>query len=388
MPYAEWYLNTLKIPGSPTSGYHTKTFGKDFDYYHFIKPFNDGLGKWNPQTMAAQLQSFGARYVVLTAKHHDGFTLWPSRVPNYNFPASQPAVSVDIVGELTKAVRSEGMRMGIYYSGGLDWSFNKVPITDLSHLWTSTPEGSDYCAYADAHVKELINNYLPDVLWNDIGYPQAGNLEMLLANYFFQVPEGTVNDRWKRWGKYEGDFKTPEYSKFDSITPFKWETCRGIGFSFGYNQLEDASHYLKSSEIIRLLIDVVSKNGNLLLNIGPQADGTIPDIQLNNLKEVGNWLRINGEAIYDSEPWKVAGTNTEHGEEVRFTTKANTLFLFVLDAVNANEIRINLSQLPKIGRVVSLADQKEVAFSQKGNTLTLQTGKKAANTAFKLEVAQ
>lgn len=189
MPYSEWYLNTLKISGSPTQEHHSKTYGINFDYYDFITIFNEQIKTWDPDLMTKQFKSFGAKYIVLTAKHHDGFTLWPSRIPNYNFPSNQPPVSRDIIGELTKTIKRQGLKMGIYYSGGLDWSFNKVPITDLKDLWTATPEGADYSSYADSHFKELVNNYLPDIIWNDIGYPQGGNLEVLLANYFFQVPE-------------------------------------------------------------------------------------------------------------------------------------------------------------------------------------------------------
>jgi len=385
MPYAEWYLNTLKIPGSPTQEYHNKTFGKNFDYYDFIKSFNEQIKLWDPQLMAEQIKSFGAKYVVLTSKHHDGFTLWPSSIHNYNFPTNQPQVSRDIVGELTRAIKGLGLKMGIYYSGGLDWSFNKAPIMDLKDLWTATPEGADYSYYADSHIKELINNYLPDIIWNDVGYPLGGNLEVLLANYFSQVPEGTVNDRWKRWDKYNGDFKTPEYSVIDSITPFKWETCRGIGFSFGYNQLEDTNQYLKSSEIINLLIDVVSKNGNLLLNIGPKADGSIPSIQMKILTEVGNWLRKNGEGIYGSKPWKEFGSVGKNGEEIRYTCKNNDIYVFVLREVKKNEITISSKYFPKVSTIRLLADNQKIDFEQNGQEIKIYSEKITENSCLKLE---
>ncbi len=328
MPYAEWYLNTLKIEGSPTQQYHYDTYGKDFDYYDFIPEFNQALQNWNPREMADIIQKSGAKYTVLTTKHHDGFTLWPSRVVNTNFPPDQPEVTRDVVAELTGAAREKGLKMGLYYSGGLDWSFNKVPVTHLRHVFTGVPQGADYAAYVDAHYKELINSYQPDVLWNDIGYPRLGNLETILANYFFQIPKGTVNNRWQRKAEnYYGDFITPEYSKLDSITPFKWETCRGIGFSFGYNQLEGEEEYMNAREVVHLLIDIVSKNGNLLLNIGPKADGSISELQKQVLFAVGQWLGKNGEAIYDTRPWEIADYYAADSIKVSFTQKENELFV-------------------------------------------------------------
>src|ERR1019366_8542748 len=120
--YAEWYLNTLRIQGSPTWKHHIETYGKDFDYYAFIPMFNKSVSKWKPEVWAALFQRPGARYVVLTTKPHDGFTLWPSGVKNPKRSGPLSA-SRDLVGDLTGAVRAAGMKMGLYYSGGLHWTF-------------------------------------------------------------------------------------------------------------------------------------------------------------------------------------------------------------------------------------------------------------------------
>ena len=380
-PYAEWYLNTLKIPGSPTQEYHKKTYGEEFDYYDFIPLFNQAVTNWKPEAMAEQIKASGAKYVVLTSKHHDGFTLWPSRVLNYNFPTDQAQVDRDLIGELAKEVRRQNLKMGIYYSGGLDWSFNKVPVTHLKHVWTGKPQGADYCAYADAHLKELIYNYKPDVLWNDIGYPKNGDLKTLLANYFFLVPEGTVNNRWDRKPDFNGDFITPEYSKLDSITPFKWETCRGIGFSFGYNQLESEEEYMSSKKIIELLIDIVSKNGNLLLNIGPKADGTIPEKQLEALSEVGKWLKTNGEGIYGTQPWKMFGLTLENNTKIHFTQKENTVYVFVSENIPEKEVKIPFSTKEMIKSIDLLGFSGKTDWKQKGEDLILQMPERSNKTA-------
>src|SRR6266436_2886487 len=120
-PYAEWYLNSIRLKESATYKHHVETYGADFDYYRFAETFNKQVQQWRPDTWADLFQKTGARYVVLTTKHHDGFTLWPSRVPNPKRPAGLQ-VKRDLVGEFTTAVRGKGLKMGLYYSGGLDWT--------------------------------------------------------------------------------------------------------------------------------------------------------------------------------------------------------------------------------------------------------------------------
>ncbi len=163
-PYAEWYLNTLRITGSPTYEHHIKTYGKNYDYYEFAKPFNEAVANWDPNTWASLFQKTGARYVVLTTKHHDGFTLWPSRVPNPKRPGKPVSTSRDLVGDLTKAVRAHGMKMGLYYSGGLDWTFTQDPIRNFGDLMRMVPQSEEYAQYADAHWRELLERYQPIVM--------------------------------------------------------------------------------------------------------------------------------------------------------------------------------------------------------------------------------
>jgi alpha-L-fucosidase len=333
--YAEWYLNTLRIKGSPTYKYHKKNYGLDFNYYRFSETFNKELKKWNPETMAEIFKNTGARYVVLTTKHHDGYTLWPSRVNNNNMTEDAEPVARDIVGELTEAVRSKGMKMGLYYSGGLDWTFNRTPILGIRGLKFTSPHSLEYAVVADAHLRELIEKYQPSVLWGDIYYPDKGNIGGIVADYYNLISDGVINNRWGASGL--SDFSTPEYSKFETIQNEKWESCRGLGYSFGYNQFEDDSHTLSSTELIHLLIDVVSKNGNLLINVGPKPDGTIPAIQLDRLKELGDWMKANGESIYDTKPWHVCAGETDSGKEYRFTQKGENLYLIMFEKPDKEE---------------------------------------------------
>ncbi len=351
-PYAEWYQNSLRLKDSATAGYHARTYGADFHYEQFAPLFNEQIQKWNPDSWADLFVHAGARYVVLVSKHHDGFLMWDSRHKNPRIPNWQAAR--DIAGELTRAVKARGMKMGFYYSSLLDWSFTKRPINSLAELIAGSDTSPEYVTYVEAHWRELIERYDPSILWSDIGYPPGIHLPSLWADFYNRNPEGVVNDRWmqlpkffftppgrfilsqmlKRMGQGEqpkpahADFTTPEYATLDHITTHKWETCRGIGNSFGYNQFEDAGDYQQADDLIRLLADIVSKNGNLLLNVGPMADGSLHPLQVEALNGLGAWLKANGEAIYGTRPWIRFGDALEGGE-VRYTSRADAHYIIV-----------------------------------------------------------
>ena len=178
----------------------------------------------------------------------------------------------------------------------------------------------------------------------------ANTLE-LFADYYNRVPDGVINDRFAtqltapqgRGLQPPGihyDFLTPEYATFDDIVTEKWETCRGISNSFGYNRDDDEDSYLSADEAIRLLIDIVSKNGNLLLNVGPRADGSIHELQRRCLLGLGAWLDVNGEAIHGSRPWTRAESMTRDGIAVRFAQKQTTLYAMLLGTPRETEICI------------------------------------------------
>jgi alpha-L-fucosidase len=368
-PYAEWYWNTLKIADSPTRQYHVKTFGDHITYPDFAAQFNVAAAKWDPAPWADLFTRVGARYVVLVSKHHDGFLLWPSQQRNPFRPDF--CAERDIVGELTEAVRARGLRMGLYYSGGPDWWFEGQTVADVVDMANGIPQSPEYVRYVDAHWRELIERYQPSVLWNDIGFPAKLNVKALYADYYERVPDGVVNDRCiqadvrklasNRIGRailrflverlltssssngipktIHADFTTPEYASLKKIAAHKWETVRGVGYSFGYNQNETAEHMLSIEQLVHMLVDIVSKNGNLLLNLGPMADGTIPPLQLERVEGLGRWLAVNGEAIYSSRPWVEAESQTASGLPVRFTQKDGSLYVILLGKPSETEVR-------------------------------------------------
>ena len=386
-PYAEWYLNTLRIEGSPTQEYHKKKYGEDFSYDDFVDIFNEEIMKWKPSEWAQLFKEAGAKYVVLVTKHHDGFVLWPSKYKNpykENYQASR-----DIVGELSKEVRKLGMRFGVYYSGVLDWSFNPEPIIDNISFLENYNRSPEYIEYANNHWYELIDNYEPMILWNDIAYVPTDAHE-IIAYFYNKTPEGIINDRWRQV-KLEGekfpkihnwDFTTPEYEVFDEIMKKKWETCRGVGNSFGYNRLETEEHYLEPSELIKMLIETVSKNGNLLLNLGPRADGSIPDLQKKAILGMGEWLEINGEAIYGTLPWIKAEGETIDGIELRFTQTEDDLYVHLFEMSLIDDIIIESLELEKNSQIQILGYKKKIKWKQQEKDLLVKIPDDLTLTSF------
>jgi alpha-L-fucosidase len=362
-PYTEWYENSLRFPDSPVAIHHREVYG-DRDYRSFVVDWEAGLASWDPDEWAATFAATGARYVVLVTKHHDGYCLWPTTVDNPRRPGFH--CRRDVVGELGEAVRAHGMRFGVYYSGGLDWTFDDRPMGALSDMIAAIPRG-DYPAYAEAQVRELITRYRPSVLWNDIAWPAGGKeLWPLFADYYAAVPDGVVNDRWMPWNPLAGamrfgparravdagtrkqakrnqglippeppyyDVRTPEYTSFPDIQRRPWECVRGMDQSFGYNAASRPEDFLTREDLLWSFADMVSKNGNLLLNVGPRGvDASIPDEQRLRLRWLGEWLHANEGAIRGTRPWVRPGATTTEGVNVRYTARDEAVYALVEDA--------------------------------------------------------
>ncbi len=351
-PYTEWYQNSIAIDGSPAALHHAEVHaGRPYD--DFVAQFLDGHAGWQADPWADLFRAAGARYVVLVTKHHDGVLLWPSATPNPHKP--RWGSDRDIVGDLASAVRARGLRFGTYYSGGLDWSFGGLPMRDFQQMLAAIPQTEEYVAYVEAHWKELIERYRPDLLWADIGSPEALDLPALFERYYAAVPDGVINNRfdWMRQsvGQVHCDFVTPEYST-KGASNHKWESTRGIGTSFGYNREEGESSYLSPDALVRMFVDVVAHGGNLLLNVGPNGDGTIPFAQAQRVLALGWWLRTNGDAIYGTRPWTRTEGTTAEGHDVRYTTRDGAVFAIVC-GTPASEV-VELDVVPRDGAAVHL----------------------------------
>lgn len=326
--YAEWYGNTVRITGSPTWERHQEIYGTGTSYEDLADLWE--AEAFDADSFVAELVNAGARYIIPTTKHHEGFCLWSTRTTDFNAVRRGPRR--DLIAEIHDATRSAGARFGVYYSGALDWHVSDFPPiesdTDLFRYRRNDARFARYCA---EQLEELIARFSPEVLWNDIEWPDGGKgreeyaVAALLHRYFDSVPDGVVNDRWGV--PYHG-FLTREYSYVADIQEQVWESTRGLGFSFGYNQAEDDRHSLSGAELIRMFVDVVSKNGNLLINVGPRADGSIPELQLAAMRELGAWLRTNGDAVYGTRPWIRCGEET--GVPRAYTSSQDAVHVHVL----------------------------------------------------------
>jgi len=327
--YAEWYGNTVRIAGSPTWERHQRIYGVGTSYEDLADLWR--AEAFDADAFVAELVGAGARYIIPTTKHHEGFCLWDT--PTTPFNAARRGPRRDLVRELHDATRSAGARFGVYYSGALDWHVSDFPpIESDTDLFRHRRHDKQFSRYSAAQLEELIERFSPDVLWNDIEWPDGGkdgdpeSLAALFHRYFEAVPDGVLNDRW---GVPHHGFLTREYSHVPDIMEPVWEATRGLGHSFGYNSDEDAGRSMSGAQLIRLLVDVVSKNGNLLINVGPRADGSIPDIQLAAMRELGRWMSVNGAAVYGTRPWLRAGEPV--GAPLAYTTTGETVHVHLLD---------------------------------------------------------
>lgn len=301
--YAEWYQNGLMNGDSARIKFHQQKFGNR-SYYDLANDFKAEL--YNPDDWAKLFEKSGAKYIVLTSKHHDGFTLWPDKTSDktWGFPWNAGSIGPkrDLLGELFTAVRKTSVHPGMYYSL-YEW-FNP--------LWKKDPK-----QFAANHtwpqMKELVTKYEPDVFWTDGDWDAPASTWKSEEFLAWLYNESNVKDRivtYDRWGSgvrfNHGGVYTPEYQPDLDFESHAWEESRGMGYSYGYNREEDAWDYNSTQSLVIALIDKVSRGGNFLLDIGPDEHGKIPPIMQERLLQTGDWLNVNGEAIYNTRRWKTA----------------------------------------------------------------------------------
>ena len=312
LAYAEWYWNAMtqgkgEKPDPVQAGtwaYHQRQYGADYDYKNFAPQFRAEL--FDPDHWADVFQRSGAKYVVLTSKHHEGFALWPSKEASATWGRPWNSVEIgpkrDLLGDLTKSVRAKGLKAGFYYSL-YEW-YNPLWLTDKPRYIREhmTPQ-----------FKDVVTRYEPSIIFADGEWDlpssewKSPELLAWLFNESKAKDEVVVNDRWGKDSRHKhGGYWTTEYTPGMSDIDHPWEESRGMGFSYGYNRAERLEHYHSGRELVTILVDIVSRGGNLLLDIGPGADGTIPVIMEQRLAEIGAWLKTNGEAIYGTKPFATA----------------------------------------------------------------------------------
>jgi len=375
--YAEWYWQRINGGKDPDEqkvdvnkmfvDHHNKVYGPNFKYQDFAPMFK--AENFNSTKWANIFKDAGAKYVVLTSKHHEGFTLWPSQ-QSWNWNSVDIGPHKDLCGELANAVKAAGLHMGMYYS-----------LYEWFHpIYKTNPE--KYVAeHMIPQLKDLVTNYKPELIYTDGEWDYNSDMwqseKFLACLYNESAVKNTVvvNDRrGKETRSAHGGFYTSEYgnvngadTKTSELAAHPWEEIRGIGTSFGYNRVENLSNYLSSRDLIHMLLNIVANGGNLCLNIGPKPDGTIPVIMQQRLHDIGSWLKINGEAIYGTATWKSKPKATTD-QTVFYTTKGKDLYVL---CNKWEEKSIIVPGVLKAARVTMLGSSAVVKTSFKNGVLTI-----------------
>lgn len=374
--YAEWYGNaiTLKEPNDiqkKFQQFHKDTYGEKFEYSDFASMFKAEC--FNADEWASIFQRSGAKYINLVSKHHDGFTMYKSEyTPFWNSVDIGP--HKDFCAELKTALDKTDVKFGVYHS-----------VYEWEHpLYLKDPE-----EYALKHLipmlKELIEKYQPATLFTDGEWAHPSSVWHSTEFLQWLYNESSVkdfivpNDRWgsETRGKLGGNF-TSEYGYITGESTFGGELakdtydrpneeCRGIGGSFGFNRFETPDDYLSSKELVHMLIDLVSRGSNFLLNVGPTADGRIPVIMQQKLFDIGDWLKVNGEAIYASRMYARSNDNV-----IRYTQSkdGSNIYAFLLK-FPFGEVVLNEIDYDPAFKCELLGSDAEIKVSEKNGKVIL-----------------
>ncbi|GIZ44215.1 hypothetical protein CKM354_000741900 [Cercospora kikuchii] len=391
--YSEWYWCRQHDPNyrTKTYQYHEKTYGKDFNYDQFMANFTDT--GYDPVAWVNLFAAAGARYMVPVTKHHDGFALFNTSPQVSRRSSMYYGPKKDLIGPLLAAAKKyqPHIRRGTYFSmpewynpqyaqyknpdpnwaGGCFGADNVNPYTKAPLEYTGHVQVNDYVTGLQLpQMNELAYNYETELMWCDIG--GANNATIFASKWLNwardQGRQVTFNNRCG----IGGDFQTPEYATNTDTVVAKWESNRGMDpFSFGYNYRTPDSEYLNGNDIVQSLVDIVSKNGNFLLDIGPKHDGSIPDIMQKGLRDAGSWIIPHGESIYDTRYWSV----TPGKDKFRYTTTKDAFYIHYLTKPGSTiTITDPVPWLPGDTVTVLGGSQngKAVQATKSGNNLVLQ----------------
>ncbi|HEX8333577.1 MAG TPA: alpha-L-fucosidase [Segetibacter sp.] len=400
----EWYEKFMyELP--ETINWHTKNFGppEKFGYKDFIPKFT--LEHFNADEWVTLFKKAGARYFVPACQHHENFALWDSEVTPFNSMKMGP--HRDVMGEFAKAARKQGLKFGFTNHGIENFQFIN-PTAELSDSLRRAkadlfdPKWEGFYYYADRSDEacrkflvdwyernvELINKYQPDILWFDNGIDQRylDPIKLQLAAYYYNTA--------KKWGKEVtisskkaafapsgvntatiGSVLNFEAAAPPGIRTGVWNLDAPIATSWGYT--EDMRMHSAAS-IIERMIDIVSKNGNMLLNVSPKADGTLPQVQVATLLSIGNWMDVNSEAIYDTHNWIKFSEKDSSGSNINFTVKGNVLYAIIQKKYPSGEIFIKSlpASIGKIRQVTMLGSNKKLQFVQDSKGLRVNVPSK------------
>ncbi len=357
---SEWYPREMYRKGSDTFKHHVETYGYQttFGYKDFIPKLT--AAQFDPTVWARLFVAAGAKFVVPVAEHHDGFAMYDSSITRWD--AKQMGPHRDVIGELATAVRKEGLVFGLsshraehwfFFNGGREFPSDVQDPSLQDFYGPAQPESvAPSKAFLDdwlARICELVDKYRPSLVWFDwwIQEPAFKPYLERFASYYYDRAKANhqsvaINYKYGAFPPYAAVLDI-ERGQLSETRPRFWQTDTSISKnSWGYVQAQD---YKSATSLVQDLVDIVSKNGALLLNIGPKPDGTIPDAERKLLLQIGKWLKVNGEAIYGTRPWKVFGegptsvsggafTDTKRpdftGADIRFTQKHRVLYATLL----------------------------------------------------------
>ena len=379
----EWIMNQLSIPVA--------------DYQKLAPQFNPT--QFNAHDWVALAKAAGMKYIVITAKHHDGFAMYGSKANPFNIVDATP-FKRDPLKELAAEARKQGIKLGFYDSQDQDWTApGGAALKTGDHQpptfhWDKAQDGSfaDYVHRKSLpQVKELLTNYQPAILWYDT---PTSDMTPQLASEFVALTNQHPNLIWNNrlGGGYDGDTETPEQHIPAQGYPGRdWETCMTMNETWGYKSTD--TNFKSTETLIRNLVDVASKGGNYLLNIGPEATGVIPPAEVERLKAIGHWLDVNGESIYDSSPTPFAGDHGSYSKSEKTVGEEKPKWIPAWDwraTARPGKIYLHLMQWPgtsfhldgvkkSVAHAYFLADtkHKSLKFTQHGETLDLKLPSRA-----------
>ena len=416
-PNGSWYPHNMYREGTEQYKYHVKNYGypSKFGYKDLIPLFK--AEKFDPDEWAGLFRKAGARFAGPVAEHHDGFSMWDSEVNEWN--AARMGPERDVVGELEKAIRKQGMRFMVAFHHAANWWYyphwkkefdtadprfsglygpvhNQDAEPDIKWEEQDKPN-KEFLDRWKAKIQEVIDKYRPDLIWFDfkLGGIQEKYRKEVLAYYFNKAAE---------WGRevevtYKGHSLPPgvgivdlELGRMSELTYHRWITDTDIALGGPWSYVQDVK-YKSTTMLVHNLVDNVSKNGFLLLNVGPKPNGEIPEQAKNRLLEIGRWLEVNGEAIYGTSPWVTYGegpTKMEKGgpfserqevyytaEDIRFTVKNDALYAICLGWPGKEVTIRSLRMLyrSEIGSVKMLGVDKELEWRMSGEGLKIKAPK-------------
>ncbi len=417
----DWYARKMYEEGSAEYKYHLAHYGhpSKFGYKDIIPLWK--AQNWNPEKLMALYKKAGAKYFVSMGTHHDDFFLWDSKIHQWNSVNYGP--KKDVVGIWQKAAKKEGLKFGVseHLAASFTWFQSSHGADTLGDLAGVPYDGADpmyqdlYHAKAESKdkgwlsnniewqrewlfsIKELIDNYHPDLLYSDSGIP-FGEYGQNMVAYFYNedatrnggITDVVYNCKQVSDGMWVQDM---ERGVQDSINPFPWQTDTSIGDWY----YRTGQKYKSAAQVIQLLTDIVSKNGNLLLNIVQTPEGDLEPDVLQIVNGIADWMALNSEGIYDTRPWKIYGEGSStikanevkgpfaglsdtrgfNGTDIRFTTKGNTIYAYCLakplDDIKIKSLGKNSKNLDKeIASVTLLGSSTNLHWKQQGDALIIK----------------